>query len=81
MMCNMSTTSDGPLSDEEFRELAVLLHRHASNDMDQFDLWRFSTEWGPMSVIVRMGLQPGVSEDAHVDLVPILAEQDPGSAG
>ncbi|HVS05565.1 MAG TPA: hypothetical protein VHK65_05295 [Candidatus Dormibacteraeota bacterium] len=52
----------------EFDEFVRLMRRYGSEELDQFDLWRFSTRYGPVYVEIKRELMPGVSPDAYVDL-------------
>ena len=62
----------GSLSELELRQMIQLLYRHAVYDMDQWDMWKFPTPYGDMSVLIRMGLQPGYDERTHTDLSRFL---------
>jgi hypothetical protein len=59
---------DARLSDDEWKQLMRLLGRYANSEMDQFDHWRFPTNFGQLFVDLRMLPSPGVNESTYVDM-------------
>lgn len=73
----------GPLSDSEFRELIRLLARYAERELDQADLWKFSTSYGPVYLQLHRGLPSGWPEEADKSFttlwpIPAHLEEDSG---
>ena len=54
------------LSEKEIRQMATLLKRYASSDMDQFDLWKFDTDFG--RVFVEVSMKASGPEEAYSDI-------------
>jgi hypothetical protein len=54
----------GPLSDPEFREMVRLLARYAERELDQFDLWKFHTSYGPVYMQISNALPHGWPDDS-----------------
>lgn len=54
------------LNKSEFKTMIALLHRFASEDMDQFDNWSFNTQHGP--VYIELSRKPSGPESAYDDL-------------
>lgn len=54
------------LSDEEIRQMATLIKRYACTDMDQFDLWKFDTDFG--KIFVEISMKPSGPEEAYSDI-------------
>ncbi len=52
----------GPLSDDEVRQMAVLLARYATHDLDQWEMWSFAT---PPHGSVYVRLSRGPFADGH----------------
>lgn len=53
----------GPLSDQEFREMVRLLARFAERELDQGDLWKFHTSYGPVYMLISRALPHGWPEE------------------
>jgi hypothetical protein len=75
----MSTQpSAGPrLNDDELRQLAVLLARYATHDLDQFDHWRIETPYASVFVDISLRPRADISEDLYRTiwpLPPVLAD-------
>lgn len=49
----------GPLSDVESRELIRLLARYAERELDQWELWKLHTSYGPVYLQMNRGLPSG----------------------
>lgn len=49
------------LSDEEMLTLVSLLRRYVAHDMDQWENWRFATEYG--DVFVSISRKPALGAD------------------
>ena len=64
------------LTDDELRILVRLLHRFAVADMDQFENWRFPTEYGEVYVSMSRAPIPPAVPDSYDDLGPWLADPD-----
>jgi hypothetical protein len=61
----------GSLSDDEVRQLWMLLARFAAHDLDQFDHWQVDTRYGPVFIdIVRM-LPAGTPDRAYMPIWPL----------
>ena len=60
------------LSDEEFILMLRLLHRYASTEMDQFDLWRFDTSSSRVFVEISWRPAPGADASAYTDLSHLI---------
>ena len=58
--------SNKKLSDKELRQMVILLKRYASMDMDQFDLWKFDTDFG--KVFVEISMKPSGPEESYTDI-------------
>ena len=58
--------SSQKLSEEELCQMATLLKRYASTDMDQFDLWKFDTDFG--KVFVEISMKPSGPKEAYSDI-------------
>ncbi|MFC7308160.1 hypothetical protein ACFQVC_28545 [Streptomyces monticola] len=56
---------DGPLADDEARQMLDLLHRYCEHDADLFDQWRIDSSRGPMYVTITDAPLPGVAADAY----------------
>jgi hypothetical protein len=54
------------LSEEEFRQMFRLLRRYASTEMDQWDRFKFDTQWG--RVFVSISVSGGGYEEAYTDV-------------
>lgn len=70
----------GRLTDAELRELARLLARYASHDLDQWENWRIETSHGPVYMLLTRGLMPDWPEEAFTTVWPLpprLAEDRP----
>ena len=61
----------GSLSDGEPRELARLLARYAERELDQFDLWKLHTSYGPVYVQMSNGLPSGWPDEADKSFTTI----------
>jgi hypothetical protein len=64
----------GPLTDAELRELIRLLARYAERELDQWDLWKIHTSYGP--VYMQMGREfpkgwPEEADDAFTTIWPL----------
>ncbi|GGR76748.1 hypothetical protein GCM10010169_21150 [Micromonospora fulviviridis] len=68
-----SVDPGGPLGDAEIRELARLLARFASHELDQWENWRIDTTRGPVFVSVSRELPPGRPEEAFRRIWPTPA--------
>jgi len=70
----------GPrLNDGELRQLAVLLARYVTHDLDQFDLWRVETPHASVFVDISLRPRADVSEGLYQTIWPLppgLAKQD-----
>jgi hypothetical protein len=70
----MATTPPSPgdpLNDDEIRELAVLLARYATHELDQFDRWRVETPSGPVFIEVSTELQSDASASSYRTIWPL----------
>jgi len=61
---------DEKLSDDECRQMFRLLHRYASTEMDQWDLFKFDTKYG--KVFVSISLSSGGSEEGFTDVSHLI---------
>lgn len=59
---------------DEFRQLAELLARYATSELDQFDHWRIETPYGPVFVDISRKAPSGY-EDAYDVLWPLPERQ------
>ncbi|MBG6139462.1 hypothetical protein [Longispora fulva] len=59
------------LSDAELGELARLLARFASHDLDQWENWRVHTPHGPVYVTMTNALMAGCSDEAFTTIWPL----------
>ena len=66
----MTADAGGPLTDAEVRDLAQLLARYVSHDLDQWDNWQIETSYGPVYVMITRILQPGWPQDAFTTVWP-----------
>jgi hypothetical protein len=67
----MDAHVDGrPLSDVDLRTLAELLARYAANHLDQWELWRIQTSYGPVYVNLSVQLPGGATESAYATIWP-----------
>jgi hypothetical protein len=53
----------GRLTDAELGELARLLARYATHDLDQWENWRIETGYGPVYVLLTREVMPGWPEE------------------
>jgi len=68
----------GRLSDAELRDLARLLARFVSHDLDQWENWRIQTSYGPVFVSITNQLMAGWPEETFTTIWPLpprLAER------
>ncbi len=61
------------LSDEEYRLMFQLLHRHSETEMDQWDLWKFESKFGKVYISLSRAPDPGASEDNWIDVTHMLS--------
>jgi hypothetical protein len=72
----------GPLTDDEIRNLAILLARYAAHDLDQWDLWRVATPNGWVFIELTNSLRADAGSDAYQTIWPLperLAEGRDGA--
>jgi hypothetical protein len=50
--------ASGRLTDGELRQLAELLFRYASHDLDQFEHWRVESPYGPVFIDLSRRTNP-----------------------
>ncbi|GAA4729505.1 hypothetical protein Prum_091130 [Phytohabitans rumicis] len=68
----MTADVGGRLTEAELRDLAQLLARYASHDLDQWDNWRIETSHhGPVYVTIANSLHPGWPEEAFTTIWPL----------
>jgi len=67
----MTVDAGGRPSDAELRDLARLLARFVSHDLDQWENWRLETSYGPVFVTITNGLMPGVPEEVFTTIWPL----------
>jgi hypothetical protein len=53
----------GRLTDAELGELARLLARYTSHDLDQWENWRIETSYGPVYLLLTREVMPGWPEE------------------
>ncbi|MEX2961556.1 hypothetical protein [Microbulbifer sp. TYP-18] len=58
----------GKLSDAEFKQMLELLKRYVENDMDQWELWKFDSNFSKIYVNVSMKPVHPSTEEAYVDM-------------
>ena len=56
------------LSDEEFASMVRLLKRYAETEMDQWELWKFSSSRSKIYISVSMYPSHKGAEDSYTDL-------------
>lgn len=66
--------AENKMTDAEYLEMLRLLRRYASTELDQFDLWKFDTEFG--TVYVDVSRKPAWEgyEDAYTDINHLLED-------
>lgn len=60
------------LSKDEFREMLSLIKRYVTTEMDQWELWKFSTDFG--NIYIDISMIPSRPEEAYVDLSHLMNE-------
>lgn len=65
------------MSKEEFIQMIQLLKRYASTEMDQWELWKFDTEFSKIYINMSMIPSHEGTEAAYTDLSHVL-EEDSG---
>ncbi len=74
----MSYTGEYPLqsqqklTDQEFRTMLTLLHRYVMTEMDQWELWKFDTEFGGIYIDVSM-ISSGPDE-MYIDVTHLIEQ-------
>lgn len=58
----------GRLSDDEAATLAALLHRYCEHELDQFDLWKLGTVYGPVYITITREPVAGVLPQSYIEL-------------
>lgn len=58
----------GRLSENEADTLAALLHRYCEYDLDQFELWRLRTAYGPVYVTIAREPPSGIAPQTYTEL-------------
>ncbi|MCO5998655.1 hypothetical protein [Actinoallomurus rhizosphaericola] len=58
----------GRLSEKEADTLAALLHRYCEYNLDQFELWKLRTAYGPVYVTITREPAPGVAPQTYIEL-------------
>ncbi len=58
------------LSESEFSEMLRLIHRFSVSEMDQWEQWKFDSEFG--KVFVSITRQPSGPEEAYAELTHML---------
>ena len=57
-----------PLSDLEFEQLRGLLRRYCAWNLDQWDLWRTGTPYGPVYITISRKPEDGAAPDSYDSL-------------
>ena len=55
-----------PLTDQEFKTMFTLLHRHVTTEMDQWELWKFDIVYG--KIYTEVSMDSSGLEEAHIDV-------------
>ena len=61
------------LSEEEYRTMFRLLYRHALTEMDQFDDFKFDTQFG--KIFVSISMKSGGYDDAFTDVSHLIKRE------
>ena len=61
------------LTDPEFKQMVQLLSRYMLTEMDQWDAWKFNSEYGDMFIYLSM--KPLAEEQRHDDISNLLEEE------
>jgi hypothetical protein len=61
----------GSLSDDELRQMVMLLARYANYELDQWEMWKISTQHGPVFVTLANSLPEGAPTDAFQPVWPL----------
>jgi hypothetical protein len=59
-----------PLSDEDLQNLAALLARYATHELDQFEHWRVETPYGPVFIELAREVRSGATPSAYTTIWP-----------
>ena len=60
------------LTDDEYATLFRLLKRYSETEMDQFDLWKFKSEYG--EVFISVSRKAFGSPESYSDISKFLSE-------
>jgi len=61
----------GALSDDELRQMVMLLARYATFDLDQWESWQIATEYGPVFVMLTNSLPVGADAEGFHTIWPL----------
>jgi hypothetical protein len=62
--------SHQPLTEQEFRTMFTLLHRYVRTEMDQWELWKFDTDF--RKIYIDVSMDPSGSEEAYIDVTHLI---------
>lgn len=60
------------MSEKEFVQMIKLLKKYSETEMDQFELWKFDTNFSKVYVTISMALSSDEAESGYVDLSHLL---------
>ncbi|KZN61961.1 hypothetical protein N473_20680 [Pseudoalteromonas luteoviolacea CPMOR-1] len=59
-------SNNNKMTDEEFCQMITLLSKFANTEMDQFELWKFKSDFG--EVLVSMSLNTSEDSSSYADV-------------